>query len=269
MKRELKVRRESWALASPFRISRGVKTVAEVIVVELRAEDGGRERCGRGESVPYARYGETVASVLEQIRGVAHELEAGLDPVQLAMRMPAGAARNAIDCALWDLDAKISGRSVHEKIGLGPLPALETAVTVSVDVPRRMGEAAARLAAMPLIKVKVDAQDPAAQLSAVHAAAPRSRLIVDANEGWDLPLLESMQASLLANAAVLLEQPLPAADDAALEGFAPRVPICADESCHTLEDLPRIARRYQAVNIKLDKAGGLTGARIDSFETRR
>lgn len=98
MKRELKVRRESWALASPFRISRGVKTVAEVIVVELRAEDGGRERCGRGESVPYARYGETVASVLEQIRGVAHELEAGLDPVQLAMRMPAGAARNAIDC---------------------------------------------------------------------------------------------------------------------------------------------------------------------------
>ena len=256
MLRELIGRSESWPLATPFRISRGTKVAADVVVVEIR--DG--DFVGRGESVPYARYGETLDSVLAQVQQVAQRVQGGLSRETLLELLPGGAARNAIDCALWDLTARMTGESVTAQLKAGPLPALGTAVTISLDTPERMGEAAARLAATPVIKVKVDAQDPAAQLRAVHAGAPAAQLIVDANESWTPELLQAMQPVLVETGVVLVEQPLPAGKDAALVGFKPLRPICADESCHVAEDLPKLVDRYQAVNMKVDKTGGLTGA---------
>jgi L-Ala-D/L-Glu epimerase len=254
--RELSVVTESWPLAVPFRISRGTKVAADVVVVEIR--EGGV--VGRGESVPYARYGESGDSVLHQVADVREAVEHGLDRAGLATRLKAGAARNAIDCALWDLESRRSARSVASLLGAGEISELPSALTVSLDTPERMAEAAARLAGVRLLKVKVDGSDPEAQLRAVHRAAPEARLVVDANEGWTLPLLRAMQPVLVETGVALLEQPLPAAEDDALAGFVPAVPICADESCHTAADLPRLRGRYQAVNVKLDKTGGLTGA---------
>jgi L-alanine-DL-glutamate epimerase-like enolase superfamily enzyme len=256
MLRNLNVTHESWPLETPFRISRGVKTVAEVVVVEIE-QNGAR---GRGESIPYARYGETVESVLQQVSGIEHALASGMTREALQDAMPPGAARNAIDCALWDLSASLSGQSVTAQLGRGPLPALDSALTVSLDTPDAMHAVALRLSFAPVIKVKLDAHEPEARLRAVRAGAPHARLIVDTNEGWNFELLEAMQAALADTRVELLEQPLAAKDDAALEGFDPVCPLCADESCHVAEDLPKLARRYQAVNIKLDKTGGLTGA---------
>jgi len=256
MLRELKVAPQSWPLATPFRISRGVKVVADVVVVEIQ-QHGAR---GRGEGVPYPRYGETLESVLEQVRGVSVAISCGMTREGLQDALPAGAARNAIDCALWDLSASLSGKSVTEQLGRGPLPLLTTALTIGLDTPERMYLAAERLRAAPLIKVKVDADNPETQLRAVRAGAPAARLIVDPNESWNLGILESMQPLLFDMGVELIEQPLPAADDAALEGFHPAVAICADESCHVVADLPRLVTRYQAVNIKLDKTGGLSSA---------
>lgn len=264
MIRSVTVRSESWPLAAPFRISRGTKLTAEVVVVEIHEGDA----VGRGESVPYARYGETVESVVAELRAVAGGIAAGMSREDLQQALPPGAARNALDCALWDLTARASGRSVTARLGAGALPALDTAVTLSLDTPARMGAAAARVAGSRLIKVKVDAEDPAARLRAVHAAAPRSRLIVDPNESWTPELVRAMQPVLVETGVALLEQPLPADQDDALEGFSPLRPICADESCHVAADLPRLASRYQAVNIKLDKTGGLTGA-LDLLEASR
>ena len=238
------VRHESLPLTAPFRISRGVKTAAEVVVVEAE-QDG---HVGRGEAVPYARYGEMVESVLARVR-------AGGD-------LPAGAARNAVDLALWDLRARLEGRSVAEITGR-PLPdQIVTAVTVSLDAPEAMHAAALAVADAPLIKVKVNADAPAAQIRAVVEAAPNARLIVDPNEGWDFGLLDSLQPILADLHIDLLEQPIPAADDAALEGYQPAVPIMADEAAHTAEDLEALRGKYQAVNIKLDKSGGLTEALV-------
>lgn len=253
MTSRLIARRETWPLSRPFRISRGVKTAAEVVVVEAHEGDA----VGRGEAVPYARYGESVESVLSQIAQIAN---LGLSRAELQSAMPAGAARNAVDCALWDLEAKRTGRSVADLIGAQPPSAMITAVTVALDTPERMGEAAAAIAIAPLIKVKVDASAPLAMVEAVRAAAPDARLIVDPNEGWTAPMLIALLPALAALDVALIEQPIPAAEDAALEGLAPPVPICADEAAHTAADLARVARRYQAVNIKLDKAGGLTEA---------
>jgi len=235
-------RHESLPLTAPFRISRGVKTAAEVVVVEAE-QDG---VVGRGEAVPYARYGETVESVLAQVAGGGE--------------LPAGAARNAVDLALWDLRARLEGRSVAELTGR-PLPdEIITAVTVSLDEPEAMHAAALAVADAPLIKVKVDAAQPQAQIRAVVEAAPNARLIVDPNESWDFDLLDSLQTFLNDLHIDLLEQPIPASDDARLEGYRPAVPICADEAAHTSGDLEVLRGRYQAVNIKLDKAGGLTEA---------
>jgi L-alanine-DL-glutamate epimerase-like enolase superfamily enzyme len=256
MLRELSATHQSWQLAAPFRISRGVKTVAEVVLVELHQGSAH----GAGEGVPYPRYGETVESVLEQIRTVTPAIAAGMTREQLQLALPPGAARNAVDCALWDLSASLSGQSVAEQLKQGPVPALTTALTVGIDTPDRMHAAAERIRDTPLIKVKLDAGDPEAQLRAVRAAAPDSRLIVDPNESWNLEILESMQAVLVDMGVELIEQPLPARDDELLEGFHPAVAICADESCHVAADLPRLLTRYQAVNIKLDKTGGLSGA---------
>ena len=256
MLRELSARHRSWALAAPFRISRGVKYSAEVVEIEIGEGD-----CrGRAESVPYARYGETIESVLDQIESARQAIADGASRAQLAELLPAGAARNALDCALWDLEAQRAGTSVWSTLRLAPPQVLTTALTVSLDTPERMGEAAARIASARLVKVKVDASAPAAQIEAVRRAAPDARLIVDPNESWNIALLRDMQPALAALRVALVEQPLPAADDDALEGFASAVPICADESCHVAADLPRLQGRYQAVNIKLDKTGGLTEA---------
>jgi L-alanine-DL-glutamate epimerase-like enolase superfamily enzyme len=174
--------------------------------------------------------------------------------------MPAGAARNAVDCALWDLEARLSGRDVASMIGARAPGAIATALTIVIDSPEAMAEAAAGLAHVPLLKVKVDASDPEAQLRAVRRAAPGPALIVDPNESWDRSLVEEMQPVLVEIGAGLLEQPVPAGEDEWLEGFSPAVPICADEAVHVAADLAVVARRYQAVNVKLDKAGGLTAA---------
>jgi L-alanine-DL-glutamate epimerase-like enolase superfamily enzyme len=256
MLRELSATHQSWPLAAPFRISRGVKTVAEVVLVELH-QGGAR---GAGEGVPYPRYGETVELVLEQIRSITPAIAAGMTREQLQLALPPGAARNAVDCALWDLSASLTGESVAQQLEQGPVPALTTALTVGIDTPDGMYTAAGRIRDTPLIKVKVDADNPEAQLRAVRAGAPAARLIVDPNESWNLEILESMQAVLVELGVELIEQPLPAGDDDLLEGFHPAVAICADESCHVAADLQQLLRRYQAVNIKLDKTGGLSGA---------
>ncbi|KRG70044.1 N-acetyl-D-Glu racemase DgcA [Pseudoxanthomonas dokdonensis] len=256
MLRRLSASHRSWALAHPFRISRGVKTSAEVVEVSLQ-QDGMR---GRGESVPYARYGESVASVIAQLESVRAPIEQGANRQQLASLLPAGAARNALDDALWDLQARLDGVAVSDALGHGPLPVMTSALTISLDAPAIMGKAAARVADAPLIKIKVDARQPAEQIRAVRAAAPGARLIVDPNESWDLELLRWIQPVLVETDVALVEQPLPSDDDAALLGFQPQRPICADESCHVAADLTRLVDRYQAVNIKLDKSGGLSEA---------
>ncbi len=256
MLRELKATHESWPLATPFRISRGVKVVADVVVVEITQG----EARGRAEAVPYPRYGESVESVLQQVHGIETAIASGISREALQEAMPPGAARNAIDCALWDLSASLTGQSVSAQLGHGPLPALTTALTVGIDTPDAMHAAAIRLRDARVIKVKVDANDPEAQLRAVRSGAPHARLIVDANEGWSFDILKAMQPVLVDTRVELIEQPLPANDDEALEGFRPGRPICADESCHVATDLPKLLKRYQAVNIKLDKTGGLSGA---------
>lgn len=256
MLRSLHARHERWPLARPFRISRGVKTAADVVVVEARA-DG---HAGYGEAVPYPRYGESIESVLAQIEQIAPRFADGFTRSDLQCSLPPGAARNALDCALWDLEAKATGRSVAELIGAQLPAAMITAVTVSLDAPQRMGEAAAAIADAPLIKVKVDAERPLECVSAVRQAAPRARLIVDPNESWPADLLSAALAKLAALGVSLIEQPLAAGADDALEQIRSPIPICADESAHTSADLARVARRYRAVNIKLDKTGGLTEA---------
>jgi L-Ala-D/L-Glu epimerase len=247
---------ERWPLARPFRISRGVKTEAIVVVVEAR-----EDACvGRGESVPYARYDETPNSVLAQLEVLAKTRPGELTRADLLQLLPPGAARNAADCALWDLEAQRAGRSVGEILGHTSPTAFTTAVTVSLDHPEMMAEAASLIRDAALIKVKVDAQRPDAAIEAVARAAPRARLIVDPNESWSFDLLRELQPFLARWNVALVEQPLPAASDDPLQGFLPLVPLCADESLHTAADLQRVGERYQVINIKLDKTGGLTEA---------
>lgn len=264
MLRTLSTRRETWPLARPFRISRGTKLAAEVVVVEIR--EGGA--IGRGESVPYARYGETVDSVLADVQAMANDLAGGLPRDDLSRLLSPGAARNAIDCALWDLSAKLSGEPVVARLGSGSLPAVASALTISLDTAEKMEAAAAAIAGAPLIKIKVDGINPEAQLAAVRRAAPLAGLIVDPNESWSLRLLKEMQPALVAARVDLVEQPLPATEDALLDGFRPACNLCADESCHVVEDLPKLKGRFQAVNIKLDKTGGLTAA-LQLYEAAR
>lgn len=256
MPRKIQVGIESWPLSQPFRISRGVKTAADVVVVSMT--DGAHT--GQGECVPYPRYGESVESVAKQIKAIMPALEQGANRMDCLNLLPAGAARNAVDCALWDLEARICGRSVDQILSLTRRPVLTTALTISLDTPEKMGLAARALHDAPVIKVKVDGSAPDRQLQAVHNAAPNAKLIVDANEGWSIEILSELNSFLKTIGAVLIEQPLPAEQDAALEGFRSEVPLCADESCHTINDLPQLRSRYQAVNIKLDKTGGLTAA---------
>ncbi len=242
---KLTVRRESWPLAKPFAISRGVKTAADVIVVEA-TEDG---LTGRGECVPYARYGETLESVEAQLRAVT-----------VPEDLPPGAARNALDCALWDLRAKVSGVPVWRALSLDePTPKI-TAYTISLDTPEAMGRAAAEASDRPLLKLKLGAADPVACVAAVRAGAPAARLIADANEGWSFAQLKDIAPALADLGVELVEQPLPASDDSALRGWECPIILCADESFHTAEDLSDLRTRYGAVNVKLDKTGGISEA---------
>lgn len=254
MRRTLSARHDRFALSSPFRISRGVKTAADVVTVTLR--EGGIEALGEG--VPYPRYGESVESVLAQIASVRGAIDGGVGRDELLALMPPGAARNAVDCALWDLEAKRAGKSVAELLGAPEPSRVATALTVVIDTPEAMARAAAAIARAPLLKVKVDASDPAAAVRAVRAAAPEAALIVDPNESWDEGLLRAAMPVLEECRVAVLEQPVPAGEDAWLEGYESPVPICADEAIHTMAELDVVAARYDAVNVKLDKSGGLT-----------
>ena len=254
--RRLAVRLETWPLASAFRISRGAKTEAHVVVAEV-ADDA----CtGRGEAVPYPRYDETPEGTRAEIESVRDAVEGGLGREGLLEALPPGAARNALDCALWDLEAKQAARPAWALAGLAAPKPCVTAVTLSLDTPENMGKAAARHARLPLLKLKVTGEGDAERIRAVRENAPRARLIVDANEGWTPPMLDELLPALAALGVEMVEQPLPAADDAALAGRRLSLAVCADESCHTRADLPRLAGRYPMVNIKLDKTGGLTEA---------
>ena len=257
MRAGLTLAHRSWPLAAPFRISRGVRTATEVVVATI--DDG--HHVGRGESLPYARYGESVATVTAQAEALADAIAGGLDRRQLLQALAPGAARNALDCALWDLESRRSGRSVAALLGQPDvLPPLASAQTVGLDTPERMALAARALAHLDLVKIKVDADDPAARIRAVRSALPRARLIVDPNESWTLAQLSALQPVLAEARVDLVEQPLPAAEDEGLAGFRSVARLCADESCHVAADLPRLRERYQVVNIKLDKSGGLTAA---------
>ena len=249
---EISVRRDVFRLARVFTISRGSRSEARVLTVRLR--DGGHE--GWGECVPYARYGETLESVEAAISG----LPEGITREELQEALPPGAARNAVDCALWDLEAKRTGRRVWELAGLPAPGPVITAFTLSLDTPEAMREQAARNAHRPLLKIKLGTADDMPRLEAVRAGAPDSAIIVDANEGWSAEIYADLAPHLARLGVRMVEQPLPAGADDALRGLERPVPVCADESCHDRASLAGLAGKYDLVNIKLDKTGGLTEA---------
>ena len=252
----LTVASETWPLARTFTISHGSRTEAEVVVVEL-AEDGIR---GRGEGVPVPRYGLDAAAVVTQIESQRSALETGLTREELQERLAPGPARCALDCAFWDLEAKRSARPAWDLAGLdAPLPVV-TAFTIAIDTPERMAQAAAEAAEHPLLKVKLDGEAVLERVSAVRAAAPEARLVVDANEAWTPESLPEVLPRLAELGVEMIEQPLPADADRELARLQRSVPICADESCHDSATVEGLEERYDLVNIKLDKTGGLTEA---------
>ncbi|MFM8800414.1 MAG: N-acetyl-D-Glu racemase DgcA [Tagaea sp.] len=256
MTRTLEIAREVWPLRGAFRISRGAKTEAVVLVARV-TQDGA---AGTGECVPYARYGESAESVLAQIESARALIERGGGRDELQTALPAGAARNALACALWDLEAKRAGKRVWQLAGLSAPQTLVTAYTLGVDEPERMAEAARAAAHRPLLKLKLTGAGDLARVEAVRKAAPSARLIVDANEAWDGALFDDLSPKLAALGVDLIEQPLHAECDAGLAGREHPVAVCADESCHDVASLAHVAGRYEAINIKLDKTGGFTEA---------
>ena len=248
----IEVTRDVFRLAQVFTISRGSRTEARVLTV--RISDSGAT--GWGECVPYARYGETLDSVTAQVA----DLPEAFDRAMLQSLLPAGAARNAVDCALWDLEAKRAGRRVWELANL-PAPGPEiTAYTLSLDTAQAMQAQAAKHAHRPLLKIKLGTPDDMPRLEAVRRGAPGARIIVDANEGWSAEVYADLAPHLLRLGVALVEQPLPAGEDEALIGMKRPVPVCADESCHDRASLPGLKGKYDVINIKLDKTGGLTEA---------
>ena len=262
--RRLTVAAETWPIAGGFTISRGAKH--EAIVVVATIEDGANR--GRGECVPYPRYGESVESVVGAIEALAPDIEAGLDRDRLLNVLPSGAARNALDCALWDLEAKSRGVSVAALAGIGSLHPVETAFTISLASPEDMARKAQATRHHPLLKLKLGGDGDEERLQAVREAVPDARLIIDANEAWSETNLERLLDAAARARIELIEQPLPVGGDAMLERIARIVPICADESVHDRASLAKIAKRYDAVNIKLDKTGGLTEALTTVAEAR-
>ncbi|MCX8953625.1 dipeptide epimerase [Ruegeria sp. NA] len=249
---QIEVSRDVFRLAQVFTISRGSRTEAKVLTV--RVSDGTHQ--GWGECVPYARYDETLESVEAEIAG----LPADFTRQTLMDLLPAGAARNAVDCALWDLECKRTGKRAWDLAGL-PKPGPEiTAYTLSLDTPEAMQAQAAGNAHRPLLKIKLGTPDDMPRLEAVRAGAPNSKIIVDANEGWSAEVYADLAPHLVRLGVALVEQPLPAGDDDALIGMKRPVPVCADESCHDRASLPKLKGKYDVINIKLDKTGGLTEA---------
>lgn len=247
---------ETFPIAGSFVISRGAKTQAEVVVVTVSQG----EATGRGECVPYPRYGETVGTVVAAVEGVRMAVEHAPDRKHLQDLLPPGAARNAIDCALWDLEAKRTGVPVFCRAGLpAPVP-VQTAYTISLGTPEAMAEAARREAHRPLLKLKLGGIGDEARVAAVRAAVPDATLIVDANEAWTAAQLAPLMAACADAGVAMIEQPLPAGDDALLGTVARPVPVCADESVHDRHDVASLRGRYDMVNVKLDKAGGFTEA---------
>jgi L-alanine-DL-glutamate epimerase-like enolase superfamily enzyme len=253
----LTVERESFPVAGGgFVISRGARRTAEVVVTTLR--DG--PFAGRGECVPYGRYGETAEGVVAAIEAMAPAVAAGLDRRALQSAMPAGAARSALDCAFWDLEAKRAGVRAWDLAGLGPVLPIPTCLTLSIDTPERMRAAAAAAQRYSVLKVKLGGEAALERVRAVRAGAPGSVIIVDANEAWTAGTYTAAAPELARLGVVMVEQPLPAGDDDALAEMDRIVPVCADESFHDRSSLPGLRRKYDMVNIKLDKAGGLTEA---------
>ena len=249
---QIDVTRDVFKLAQVFTIARGSRTEAQVLTVKLN--DG--QHVGWGECVPYARYGESLQSVTDEITG----LPDAFSRFDLYDLLPAGAARNAVDCALWDLEAKRAGKPVWELAGLeAPGPEI-TAYTLSLDTPEAMKAQAALHAFRPLLKIKLGTPDDMPRLEAVRAGAPKSTIIVDANEGWSAEVYADLAPHLVRLGVELVEQPLPAGEDHALLGMQRPVPVCADESCHDRSSLANLKGKYDVVNIKLDKTGGLTEA---------
>lgn len=247
---------ETFPLSRVFTISRGSRTIQAVVTVT--ATDGAAR--GRAECVPYARYGETTASVIAQIAALPPDLPPDLTPGALAALLPPGAARNGVDCALWDLRAKRAGRRVWDLAGLPAPGPLISAYTLSLDTPAAMRAEAAANARRPLLKVKLGTPDDMPRLEAVRAGAPGATIIVDANEGWTAGIYADLVPHLQRLGVALVEQPLPAGQDAMLAEIARPVPVCADESCHDRASLAALRGKYDLVNIKLDKTGGLTEA---------
>lgn len=249
---KIDVTRDVFRLAQVFTISRGSRTEAKVLTV--RVSDGVHQ--GWGECVPYARYDETLGSVEAEIAGLPEEFTRQ----SLMDLLPAGAARNAVDCALWDLECKRAGKRAWELAGL-PVPGPEiTAYTLSLDTPEAMQAQAAANADRPVLKIKLGTPDDMPRLEAVRAGAPGAKIIVDANEGWSAEVYADLAPHLVRLDVELVEQPLPAGEDDALIGMDRPVPVCADESCHDRASLPALKGKYDVVNIKLDKTGGLTEA---------
>jgi L-alanine-DL-glutamate epimerase-like enolase superfamily enzyme len=263
--RSVSVGVETWPISGGFTISRGSKLEAVVVVATIR--DGVHQ--GRGECVPYARYGESVEDTVRSIEACAPRIAQGLDRAGLLRVLPPGAARNALDCALWDFETKLAGKSAAELAGLPALHSVETAFTLSLASPTAMAQAARDAANYPLLKLKLGGDGDEDRLAVIRKAVPKARLIADANESWqpsDLPrLLEAAKAARVE----LIEQPLLAGEDEALAHIDRIVPICADESVHDRASLAAVAGRYDAVNIKLDKAGGLTEALLLAKEARK
>jgi L-alanine-DL-glutamate epimerase-like enolase superfamily enzyme len=263
-KLHIEARGETWPLDKPFRISRGTRTEAPVVVVTVT--DG--QCTGRGEGVPIKRYNQTSASVLAEIESIKSAPNLNRD--QLQNLLPPGAARNAVDCALWDLETKISGKRAWELAKISIAPEVETTFTISLDTPEAMAAAARAVASLPILKLKLGGdQGDFGRVKAVRETAPEARLLVDANESWTADHYRQIVPSLAERGVELIEQPFPADADDILETLNHPIPICADESCHTTADLPRLKNRYEAINIKLDKTGGLTEALLLAYGARQ
>jgi len=253
---KLEAAAETFPLENVFRISRGSRSETRVVTVKL-TQNG---VSGRGEATPYGRYGETVEGVLEAIEATASLLNSTSMPFDLQAMLPAGAARNALDCALHDLRARQKGVRVTQMLSLPPVTAQETAVTISIGSPEAMAKSAALYAAHPLLKVKLDEHKIQERIEAIRQTSPQNKIIIDPNESWTLDILKHHAAFFSAMNISLLEQPLPAGKDEGIAECSGSIPVCADESCHTAADLPDLVGKYQVINIKLDKTGGLTEA---------
>ena len=256
MKQQISIVEQKWPLKKPFVISRSSRTETATIIVTLQQGP----HSGLGECVPNIRYGETINSTMDQLRAVEQNLVDGIDHLELNETMPAGTARNAIDCALWDLEAKRSAQDVGVISGLGWPGDIETVQTISILSPEEMQNEARALASFPVIKVKMNAEQILERMKAVHTGAPQSKFLIDANESWTIDLLKQVAPHLAELNVQMIEQPLHADHDEALRGYQPMLPIFADESCHTSKDLQALTGKYQGINIKLDKTGGLTEA---------